>query len=95
MLTPDRMYDMPQLDARGYYEAVEHPITGPHRGRLQHPLGDLGTAPIDVVGVVGPAAGDSRPHPVHVRPKLVDRLKFHWFSCFLLQLTTRYEYSIS
>jgi crotonobetainyl-CoA:carnitine CoA-transferase CaiB-like acyl-CoA transferase len=31
VLTPDRMYDLPQLDARGYYEAVEHPATGPHR----------------------------------------------------------------
>jgi crotonobetainyl-CoA:carnitine CoA-transferase CaiB-like acyl-CoA transferase len=31
VLTPDRMYDLPQLDARGYYEAVEHPVTGPHR----------------------------------------------------------------
>ncbi len=25
------MYDIPQLDARGYYQEVEHPITGPHR----------------------------------------------------------------
>lgn len=31
VLTPDRMYDLPQLDARGYYEDVEHPVTGPHR----------------------------------------------------------------
>ncbi len=31
VLTPDRMYDLPQLDARGYYEEVEHPVTGPHR----------------------------------------------------------------
>ena len=31
VLTPDRMYDIPQLDARGYYEEVEHPVTGPHR----------------------------------------------------------------
>jgi crotonobetainyl-CoA:carnitine CoA-transferase CaiB-like acyl-CoA transferase len=31
VLTPERMYDLPQLDARGYYEEVEHPITGPHR----------------------------------------------------------------
>jgi crotonobetainyl-CoA:carnitine CoA-transferase CaiB-like acyl-CoA transferase len=31
VLTPDRMYDPPQLDARGYYEEVEHPVTGPHR----------------------------------------------------------------
>lgn len=27
----DEMYDIDQLDARGYYEALEHPITGPHR----------------------------------------------------------------
>jgi crotonobetainyl-CoA:carnitine CoA-transferase CaiB-like acyl-CoA transferase len=31
VLTPDRMYDLPQLDARGYYEEVEHPLTGRHR----------------------------------------------------------------
>jgi len=31
VLTPDGMYDIPQLDARGYYEEVEHPVTGPHR----------------------------------------------------------------
>jgi crotonobetainyl-CoA:carnitine CoA-transferase CaiB-like acyl-CoA transferase len=31
VLTPDRMYDLPQLDARGYYQDVEHPLTGPHR----------------------------------------------------------------
>lgn len=31
VLTPDRMYDIPQLDARGYYQRLEHPITGPHR----------------------------------------------------------------
>jgi crotonobetainyl-CoA:carnitine CoA-transferase CaiB-like acyl-CoA transferase len=31
VLTPDRMYDLPQLDAREYYEEVEHPVTGPHR----------------------------------------------------------------
>jgi crotonobetainyl-CoA:carnitine CoA-transferase CaiB-like acyl-CoA transferase len=31
VLTPDRMYDIPQLDARGYYQQVEHPVTGPHR----------------------------------------------------------------
>jgi crotonobetainyl-CoA:carnitine CoA-transferase CaiB-like acyl-CoA transferase len=31
VLTPDRMYDNPQLDARGYYEQFEHPVTGPHR----------------------------------------------------------------
>ena len=27
----DQMYDIPQLDARGYYEEFEHPVTGPHR----------------------------------------------------------------
>ena len=31
VLTPEWMYDIPQLDARGYYEEVEHPVTGPHR----------------------------------------------------------------
>ncbi len=31
VLTPERMYDIPQLDARGYYDEVEHPVTGPHR----------------------------------------------------------------
>ncbi|WP_067889615.1 CaiB/BaiF CoA transferase family protein [Nocardia vaccinii] len=31
VLTPDRMYDLPQLEARGFYQELEHPITGPHR----------------------------------------------------------------
>lgn len=31
LLTPERMYDVPQLDARGYYQDVEHPVTGRHR----------------------------------------------------------------
>jgi crotonobetainyl-CoA:carnitine CoA-transferase CaiB-like acyl-CoA transferase len=31
VLTADRMYDIPQLDSRGYYQELEHPITGPHR----------------------------------------------------------------
>ena len=31
VLTPDRMYDLPQLDERGYYEELEHLVTGPHR----------------------------------------------------------------
>jgi crotonobetainyl-CoA:carnitine CoA-transferase CaiB-like acyl-CoA transferase len=31
VMTADRMYDLTQLDARGYYEEVEHPVTGPHR----------------------------------------------------------------
>ena len=25
------MYDLAQLDARGYYQELKHPITGPHR----------------------------------------------------------------
>ena len=28
VLTADRMYDIAQLDARGYYQELEHPITG-------------------------------------------------------------------
>jgi crotonobetainyl-CoA:carnitine CoA-transferase CaiB-like acyl-CoA transferase len=31
VLTAERMYDIPQLDVRGYYQEVDHPITGPHR----------------------------------------------------------------
>jgi crotonobetainyl-CoA:carnitine CoA-transferase CaiB-like acyl-CoA transferase len=31
VLTADRMYDVAQLDARGYYQELEHPITGVHR----------------------------------------------------------------
>lgn len=31
VLRADRMYDIPQLDVRGYYEEVEHPLTGVHR----------------------------------------------------------------
>ena len=31
VMTADRMYDIEQLDERGYYEAFEHPITGVHR----------------------------------------------------------------
>lgn len=31
VITGDQMYDIPQLDARGYYEELAHPITGPHR----------------------------------------------------------------
>lgn len=31
LLTAERMYDAPQLDARGYYQSFEHPITGRHR----------------------------------------------------------------
>lgn len=31
LLTSDGMYDIDQLDARGYYQDLEHPITGQHR----------------------------------------------------------------
>jgi crotonobetainyl-CoA:carnitine CoA-transferase CaiB-like acyl-CoA transferase len=31
VMTAGRMYDVAQLDARGYYEELEHPLTGPHR----------------------------------------------------------------
>ena len=31
VLTADRMYDIPQLDARRFYQELEHPITGVHR----------------------------------------------------------------
>jgi crotonobetainyl-CoA:carnitine CoA-transferase CaiB-like acyl-CoA transferase len=31
VLTADRMYDVAQLDARGYYQELEHPVTGVHR----------------------------------------------------------------
>jgi crotonobetainyl-CoA:carnitine CoA-transferase CaiB-like acyl-CoA transferase len=31
VITPERMYDVPQLEARGYYEDYERAITGRHR----------------------------------------------------------------
>jgi crotonobetainyl-CoA:carnitine CoA-transferase CaiB-like acyl-CoA transferase len=31
VLTPDRMYGEPQLEARDYYQQFEHPVTGLHR----------------------------------------------------------------
>ncbi len=31
VITGEDMYGIPQLDDRGYYEELEHPITGPHR----------------------------------------------------------------
>jgi crotonobetainyl-CoA:carnitine CoA-transferase CaiB-like acyl-CoA transferase len=31
LLTPDQMYNLPQLNFRGYYEEFEHPVTGRHR----------------------------------------------------------------
>ncbi|WP_319448033.1 MULTISPECIES: CoA transferase [unclassified Mycobacterium] len=33
LMTPDRMYDVEQLEARGYYEVLEHPLSG----RLRFP----------------------------------------------------------
>jgi crotonobetainyl-CoA:carnitine CoA-transferase CaiB-like acyl-CoA transferase len=31
VITPEQMYDVPQLDERGYYEDFEHSVTGWHR----------------------------------------------------------------
>jgi crotonobetainyl-CoA:carnitine CoA-transferase CaiB-like acyl-CoA transferase len=31
LTTGDQMYDFAQLDARGFYEDFEHPVTGAHR----------------------------------------------------------------
>lgn len=31
VLTPDRMYEIEQLDVREFYQELHHPITGPHR----------------------------------------------------------------
>jgi crotonobetainyl-CoA:carnitine CoA-transferase CaiB-like acyl-CoA transferase len=31
VITGEKMYDIPQLDARGYYEEFTHPVTGAHR----------------------------------------------------------------
>src|SRR5664279_2196004 len=33
LMTPDRMYDVEQLEVRGFYEVLEHPISG----RLRFP----------------------------------------------------------
>jgi crotonobetainyl-CoA:carnitine CoA-transferase CaiB-like acyl-CoA transferase len=31
LVSADQMYDIPQLDARGFYEEFERPVTGVHR----------------------------------------------------------------
>ncbi|MBV9720902.1 MAG: CoA transferase, partial [Mycobacterium sp.] len=31
ILTPDRMYDIDQLEARGFYQELDHPLSGRHR----------------------------------------------------------------
>jgi crotonobetainyl-CoA:carnitine CoA-transferase CaiB-like acyl-CoA transferase len=31
VVSSDQMYDIPQLDARGFYEEFEHPVSGVHR----------------------------------------------------------------
>jgi crotonobetainyl-CoA:carnitine CoA-transferase CaiB-like acyl-CoA transferase len=31
VLTAERMYELPQLDARNFYQELKHPVTGPHR----------------------------------------------------------------
>jgi len=71
VMTPDRMYDVPQLDARGYYEEIEHPITGRHRypgwpfrispGPSRHhrtPPPTLGQHNAEVLGAIGVTAAE-------------------------------------
>jgi crotonobetainyl-CoA:carnitine CoA-transferase CaiB-like acyl-CoA transferase len=31
VITGEKMYDIPQLDARGFYQEIDHPVTGSHR----------------------------------------------------------------
>jgi crotonobetainyl-CoA:carnitine CoA-transferase CaiB-like acyl-CoA transferase len=65
------MYDVPQLNARNFYQTVEHPITGPHRypgwpftvspGPLQHhrfPPPTLGQHNNEVLRGLGLTDGD-------------------------------------
>lgn len=69
ILTADRMYDVDQLDARGFYEALEHPFSGRQRfpgwpfritpGPLRHhraPSPTLGQHNDEVLGALGLSA---------------------------------------
>ena len=71
VLTSDRMYDIDQLDARGYYEELVHPITGRHRfpgwpfriapGPVRHhrmPSPTLGQHNAEVLQSLGLTAGE-------------------------------------
>jgi crotonobetainyl-CoA:carnitine CoA-transferase CaiB-like acyl-CoA transferase len=66
LLTGDRMYDVDQLDARGFYEELEHPLSGRQRypgwpfritpGPLRHhltPSPTLGQHNDEVLGALG------------------------------------------
>ena len=66
LLTPDRMYDVDQLDARGFYEDLEHPLSGRQRfpgwpfritpGPSRHhrtPSPTLGQHNAEVLGALG------------------------------------------
>ncbi|GAB3013366.1 CaiB/BaiF CoA transferase family protein [Mycobacterium bourgelatii] len=71
ILASDRMYDIDQLDARGFYQDLEHPITGRHRfpgwpfrispGPTAHhrtPSPTLGQHNADVLGALGLSADE-------------------------------------
>jgi crotonobetainyl-CoA:carnitine CoA-transferase CaiB-like acyl-CoA transferase len=66
LLTPDRMYDVDQLEARGFYEDLEHPLSGRQRfpgwpfritpGPSRHhrtPSPTLGQHNAEVLGALG------------------------------------------
>ncbi|OBF77813.1 acyl-CoA hydratase [Mycobacterium sp. 852002-51613_SCH5001154] len=66
ILTADRMYDIDQLEVRGFYEELEHPLSGRHRfpgwpfritpGPLRHhraPSPTLGQHNDEVLGALG------------------------------------------
>jgi crotonobetainyl-CoA:carnitine CoA-transferase CaiB-like acyl-CoA transferase len=66
LVTGARMYDIPQLDARGYYQELQHPLTGSHRypgwpfritpGPLRHhrlPTPTLGQHNLEVLAGMG------------------------------------------
>jgi crotonobetainyl-CoA:carnitine CoA-transferase CaiB-like acyl-CoA transferase len=71
LLTGDRMYDVDQLDARGFYEELEHPLSGRQRypgwpfritpGPLRHhlsPSPTLGQHNDEVLGALGLSGGE-------------------------------------
>ncbi|MBV8806991.1 MAG: CoA transferase [Sinobacteraceae bacterium] len=71
LLTGDRMYDIDQLDARGFYEELEHPLSGRQRfpgwpfritpGPLRHhrtPPPTLGQHNDEVLGALGVSEGE-------------------------------------